>query len=215
MADVLMARVFSHGALCELAQYSRVPVINGLSDWEHPCQILSDLFTIIELKKRLTGLHLCYIGDGENNVTHSLALACGMWGMHFTAACPRGYFLHPSVIRLAQAFAKKSGGTIIQRIDAKKAIVGADIVYTDTWVSMGDELEKEKRLHAFHPYQVTADLMELAKQDAIFMHDLPAYRGNEVTGDVIEGPQSVVFHQAENRLHVQKALLCYVLGQDL
>jgi len=211
MGDGLMARVFAHRTICELAANSRVPVINGLSDWEHPCQILADLFTIWEIKKKLTGLKIAFIGDGENNVCHSLCLAAGIWGMHFVTASPTGYWMKEEVVAHAQSLCKKSGGTITQLADAFTAANKADIVYTDTWVSMGDEAEKEKRLKIFAPYQVTAQIMKLAKPDALFMHDLPAYRGNEVVSEVIDGLQSIVFQQAENRLHIQKALLVHLL----
>lgn len=212
MGDVIMARVFKHGTVTDLAKTSTVPVINGLSDLEHPCQILVDLFTIFELKGKLKGLKLAYIGDAENNIAHSLALASGLLGINFVAASPKGYWMKKTVVDRAKKMAKKSGSNLIEVSLPKTAVKEADIVYTDTWVSMGDEAEKEKRLKIFQGYQVNEKLMKLAKKDAIFMHDLPAYRGNEVTANVIDGEQSVVFQQAENRLHVQKSLICFLIA---
>ena len=208
MADGIMARVFQHATIEELAKHARTtPVINGLSDLEHPCQILADMLTIKEKKGDFHGLSLAFVGDGENNVTHSLALASGILGIDFRVASPEGFEMLPSLCGLAQEFARKSGGNILQTHDLKEAVAGADVVYTDTWVSMGDETEKEKRLAVFPPYQVTEELMKHAKPNAIFMHDMPAYRGKEVAASVIDGPQSVIFDQAENRLHAQKAVL--------
>ena len=207
MTNIIMARVFKHTTVEELAAYSAVPVINGLSDMEHPCQTLSDLLTILEVKKELSNLKIVFIGDGENNVAHSLCLGAAMLGMQFTCASPQGFWLNQEIVKKAKKYSPK----IALTSDVEKAVKQADVVYTDTWVSMGDEKEKEKRLSIFKPYQVTRSLMKLAKPDAIFMHDLPAYRGNEVASEVIDGPQSVVFQQAENRLHAQKALLAYLL----
>lgn len=212
MGDLIMARTFKHTTVVELARHSRVPVINGLSDLEHPCQILADLLTITEYKEKLAGLKLAFVGDGDNNVTHSLALASGILGIHFSVASPKGYEMLPKVAQTAIKLAKASGGSIFQTTDPIQAVADADVVYTDTWISMGDEAEKTKRLNTFAPYQVTKKLMSLSKPDAVFMHDLPAYRGNEVTTEVIDGPQSIVFDQAENRLHAQKALMVYLLG---
>ncbi len=212
MADIIMARVFKHKTAEKLAEYSSIPVINALSDLEHPCQILADLLTILEVKKRLDGLKIAFIGDGENNVTHSLALACGILGMHFTVASPKGFEMSNVISKKAKRLAVQTKVSIIETNDPQKAVKDADVIYTDTWISMGDEKEKEKRVKVFSPYQVTDKLMDLAKKDAIFMHDLPAYRGNEVAKEVIDGPQSVVFQQAENRLHAQKALLIYLLN---
>lgn len=211
MGDLIMARVFDHRTVVELAKYSKVPVINGLSDLEHPCQILADIMTMQEMKGKLEGLHIAYVGDGENNVTHSLALASGLLGMHFTAASPKGYTMKPTVVAKAKVLAVVSGGSIAQSVDPQEAVQNADVVYTDTWVSMGDETEKLKRLKVFPPYQVNNTLMKLAKSDAIFMHDMPAYLGNEVTKEVFDGSQSVVYEQAENRLHAQKGLMVYLL----
>lgn len=207
MANLIVARVFSHKDLIELSQNSKVPVINALSDLEHPCQALADILTIWEVKGKLEGLTIAYVGDGENNVPHSLVLGCALLRLNFRCASPKGYFLNKQIVQKA----KKIGGNIVETEDPKEAVKNADVVYTDTWVSMGDK-NKKKRLKVFKPYQINESLMQLAKQDAIFMHDMPAYRGNEVTVGVIDGPQSVIFEQAENRLHVQKALILYILG---
>lgn len=211
MGDILMARVFEHQTLVELAAHSTVPVINGLSNLEHPCQILADLATMQEHKGKLKGLHLAFVGDGENNVTHSLLLAAGLMGIHVAVASPAGYTPNPAIVAKAKNLAEVSLGSITLTKDPKEAVGGADVVYTDTWVSMGDEKEKTKWLKNFASYQVNASLMKLAKEDALFMHDMPAYLGQEVTKEVFESPQSVVFAQAENRLHAQKALLVWLL----
>jgi ornithine carbamoyltransferase len=212
MADLIMARTFKHETVKELAKYSTVPVINGLSDLEHPCQTMADLLTILEVKGRFKGVNLTYLGDCENNVTHSLALASGLLGMNFTAASPRGYEMDGGISAMARALAEKSGSVIKGTSDPVAAVKNADVVYTDTWVSMGDEVEKKKRLKVFPAYRVTEKLMSFANKEAIFMHDLPAYRGNEVSSEVIDGKQSVVIQQAENRLHAQKAIMLYLLS---
>lgn len=205
MVDIIMARVFEHEKLGELAQGTKIPVINGLSDFEHPCQALADIFTVYEKKKKLKGLKLAFVGDCENNVAHSLALLCDLLDIDFAAAAPKGYWMKKEVVsRLRRK--------ILQTTDPKQAVRGADIVVTDTWVSMGDEAEKKERLKVFPPYQVNQKLMSFAKKEAIFMHCLPAYRNYEVTDEVIDGPQSAVFDEAENRLHTQKALVLYLLG---
>lgn len=211
IAALIMARVFDHRVLLEMVKYAKVPVINALSDLEHPCQTLADLMTILEKKKSLKGLKVAFVGDGENNVTHSLALASGLLGMELRVASPKGFEMRPEFSRKAKELSSKSGGKIIETSNPREAVKGVDVVYTDTWVSMGDEAEKEKRLKIFRDYTVDAALMRLSKKDAIFMHDLPAYRGNEVSAEVIDGPQSVVFDQAENRLHAQKALMLFLL----
>lgn len=213
MADIIMARTFKHETVKDLAKWSLVPVINGLSDLEHPCQIMADLLTILEVKGKLKGIKLAYLGDCENNVTHSLALASALSGIHFVAASPKGYSMNRKIVTTALRLAKESGATIKETSEPETAVKNADIVYTDTWVSMGDEAEKLKRLKVFPPFQVTLKLMSLAKKDAKFMHDLPAYRDNEVAAPVIDGGQSVVFQQAENRLHAQKAVMLYLLGE--
>jgi len=212
MSDIIMARVFSHSTVDGLAKNSSVPVINGLSDLEHPCQILADLLTIYECKKKFHGLKIAYFGDSENNIPHSLALASGILGMNFISASPKGYWMKKEILETAKKSAKKNGCQIIETDDPKKAADNADVIYTDTWISMGDEEEKQKRLKIFPPYQVTSKLMNLAKKDAIFMHDMPVYRDHEVSSEVINGKQSIIFHQAENRLHAQKALLIYLLN---
>jgi len=212
MADIIIARVFRHESVEELSKYSRVPVINVLSDLEHPCQILADLLTIIEIKKSFSGIKLAFVGDGENNVTHSLALACAMLGIRFSVASPRGFKMNKLIVKKAKKIAVNTGASLIETNNPIDVVQNADVVYTDTWVSMGDESEKEKRLKIFRDYQVTISLMKKTKPNAIFMHDMPAYRGLEVSAEVIDGPQSVIFQQAENRLHAQKALLVYLLN---
>ncbi len=211
MADIIMARTFSHRTVEEIARFAPVPVINGLSDSEHPCQTLADFMTIWENKKKLNHMKLSFIGDGENNVPHSLCLAAALFGAHFICAAPKGYAMRTEIIAKARTIAQKTGAIIEETDNPNEAVKDADVVYTDTWVSMGDEAEKEKRLAIFSPFQVTKHLMKLAKKDAIFMHDMPAYRGNEVTSEVIDGPQSVIFQQAENRLHAQKGLILFLL----
>jgi ornithine carbamoyltransferase len=211
--DVIMARVFAHATVESLAKSSTVPVINGLSDLEHPCQILADLLTMLEHKRRLKGLAVAFVGDGENNVTHSLAIAAGMLGMDFRVANPKGFAMNRAIVTEANRFAKRSNGKIREFSNPQDAVTGADVVYTDTWVSMGDEAEKEKRLRTFRGFQVTPTLMKFSKRDAVFMHDMPAYRGNEVAASVIDGPQSIIFDQAENRLHAQKGIMVYLLRE--
>jgi ornithine carbamoyltransferase len=209
--DCIAARTFSQQTLETLARYSRVPVINSLSDLEHPCQALADLLTIYEKKEGLEGLTLAYIGDG-NNVANSLALATTMCGINFRIASPPDYGLKNNIINLARDYAAASGSVIFSTEDPRQAVVGADIVYTDVWTSMGQEDEAEKRRKALAGYQVDAALLSLAKEDAIFMHDLPAHRGEEVTDEVMDGVQSVVFEQSENKMHLLKALLIDILG---
>ncbi len=209
--DGIMARVFAHSDLEELARYSRVPVINGLSDYSHPCQALSDLFTILEKKGRLTGLKLAWVGDG-NNVLHSLLFGCSKVGMDIVAATPEGYEPDGQVVEMAFAFARESSSTVELTNDPVAAVKGADVIYTDTWVSMGQEAEQKKRLEVFPPYQVNAALVSRARPDVIVMHCLPAHRGQEITDGVADGPHSVIFDQAENRMHVQKAILAILLG---
>lgn len=185
MADLIIARVYSHKALEEFAESSTVPVINALSDLEHPCQALADLLTIFETKGKLEGLTVSFIGDADNNVARSLKLGCELLGMNFQAGSP-------------------------DALSAEEAAEGADVIVTDTWISMGQEDEAYQRLKKFSPYQVNQKLMKLAKKDAIFLHCLPSHRGYEVTSEVIDGPQSKVFQEAENRLHVQKSLLIHL-----
>jgi len=210
-ADAIGARVYSHNDIERLANAASVPVINMLSDLYHPCQVLGDLLTIKEQKRRLNGLNLAWIGDGDN-VCNSLIIGCALAGINVTMACPKGYEPYQKAIEFAKNVSAKNGSTIQITSDPKQAVKNADIVYTDSFVSMGKESEKDVRSSIFLPnYQVNAGLMSLAKRDAIFMHCLPAKRGEEVTDDVIDSKQSVVWQQAENRLHAQKALLCMLL----
>lgn len=207
----VMARVNRHEDLVRLAKASRVPVINGLSDLYHPVQVLADLLTLKEHKRRLKGLKVAWVGDGDN-VCNSWAYGAALMGIDFVAATPVGYEPAKDVIKRASVMAGQSGGTVRVVDDPSEAVAGADCVMTDTFVSMGFEEEKRKRTEAFLPkYQVTKALMAKAKRDAIFQHCLPAHRGEEVAADVIDGPQSVVFDEAENRLHTTKALLCYLM----
>ncbi|MEM4441097.1 MAG: ornithine carbamoyltransferase [Desulfurococcaceae archaeon] len=210
--DGIMARVYEHWKVEKLAQYSRVPVINGLSDLHHPCQGLSDVFTIMEKKSRdISRLKIVFVGDGGDNVLHSLMLAVGILGGRVVIASPKGYDPHPSVIKLFEEYAAPNNGSFEIERDPYKAVENADVVYTDVWVSMGQEKEREKRLRDLEPYRVTVDLMKRAKPDAIFMHCLPAKRGEEVVNEVIDGKWSVVWDQAENRKHAQKALLALII----
>jgi ornithine carbamoyltransferase len=206
----IMARVFSHQTILDLIKYSRVPVINGLSDFSHPCQALADLFTIYEKKGRLSGLRLAYVGDG-NNVAHSLLYGCSKMGMNITVASPKGYQPHPEVVAYAKDEAKRNGSEVKLTEDPFEAVKGADILYTDVWASMGKEKEREERIKVFQPYQVNPRLIKHAREDCLFMHCLPAHRGEEVTDEVADSPNSVIFDQAENRLHTQKALLALIL----
>jgi ornithine carbamoyltransferase len=209
--DCIAARTFSHRTVEELAQYSRVPVINSLSDLEHPCQAMADLLTIYEKKNGFEGLTLAYIGDG-NNVANSLILAATLCGINFRMASPAGYGIKESILSLAREYANESRSTIFFSEKPREAVKGADIVYTDVWTSMGQESETEKRRKAFAGYVVNSEVLSLAKKDAVFMHDLPAHRGEEVTDDVMDGPQSVVFEQSENKMHMLKALLIDLLS---
>jgi ornithine carbamoyltransferase len=206
----IMARVFAHQTILDLVKYSRVPVINGLSDFSHPCQGLADLFTIYEKKGRLSGLRLAYVGDG-NNVAHSLLYGCSKVGMNITLACPKEYEPNPEVISKAKEGGKRSGCKVEVTDDPKKAVREADIIYTDVWTSMGKEKEHEKRVKIFKPYQVNAKLVRGAKEDYLFMHCLPAHRGEEVTDEVADSKNSIIFDQAENRLHTQKALMALIM----
>jgi ornithine carbamoyltransferase len=210
VTDGIMARVFDHKVLVQLRDSCSIPIINGLSDLEHPCQALADLFTIQQKKGTLSGLKLAWVGDG-NNVLHSLLLAGALTGMSVTAACPAGYEPLPAVLEQARALSVDDAKLEVVT-DPAEAARDADVIYTDVWTSMGQEKEQIARLQAFRSYQVNAELMAHAKPDAVFMHCLPAHRGDEVTEDVIDGPQSVVFDQAENRLHAQKAVLALLLG---
>ena len=208
--DGIMARVFDHQTILDLIKFSRVPVINGLSDFSHPCQGLADLFTIYEKRGRLSGLKLAYIGDG-NNVAHSLLYGCSKVGINFTLGCPKGYEPNPEVVSQAEKEAKRTGTEVKVINDSKEAVKGADIVYTDVWTSMGKEKEHEERLNIFSSFQVNAQLVKEAKEDYLFMHCLPAHRGEEVTDEVANSKNSVIFDQAENRLHTQKAIMALIM----
>lgn len=206
----IMARVFAHQTILDLIKYSKVPVINGLSDFTHPCQGLADLFTIYEKKGRLEGLKLAYVGDG-NNVAHSLLFGCSKVGMDIILACPKGYEPHPEVVSLTKKEAKRNGSEVAVIRDPKEAVKGADIIYTDVWASMGKEKEHAERVKILKPYQANSKLVKGAKEDYIFMHCLPAHRGEEVTDEVADSKNSVIFDQAENRLHTQKALMALIM----
>lgn len=210
--DAIVARVFLHADITELAEFAAVPVINALSDLEHPCQILADLLTLYERFGYLRGLRLAYIGDG-NNIAHSLALAAPGLGVDLRFASPDGYEPDPTVIERGARLAGEGGGAIELYRDPRQAVAGADAVYTDTWYSMGQESEADMRAPTFQPYQINADLMSHAGAGAIVMHCLPAHRNHEITDEVIDGPASVVYDQAENRLHAQKALLLRLAGK--
>jgi ornithine carbamoyltransferase len=209
--DIIAVRTFSQQTLEELGNYADIPVINALSDEEHPCQALADLLTIFEHKGTLKGLTLAFIGDG-NNVAASLVLSCGLAGMNFKIASPAGYELNSTIVERAKIMAETSGAEIMCDHDPYRAVQGADIVYTDTWTSMGQEAENITRLKDFAMYQVDSALMALADREAIFMHCLPAHREQEVSEEVIESRASVIFDQAENRMHAQKAVLIQLLG---
>jgi ornithine carbamoyltransferase len=210
--DGIMARVYAHQDILDLAKHGSVPVINALSDLLHPCQALADYFTLKERQGSLDRLKVAYLGDG-NNVCHELMIAAVKLGMTFAAACPKGYEPNQLIVKSATRDAQKARVPIpVVTMDPLAAVGAADVVYTDVWASMGQEAEAESRKEIFAPYQVTTDLMAAAHPDAVFMHCLPAHRGEEVTAEVIDGPQSVVFDEAENRLHTQKALLILLLG---
>lgn len=206
----IMARTFAHRTVQDLAEYATVPVINGLSDREHPCQILGDLLTIQDHARRLNGVRVAWVGDG-NNVCHSLLLAGGKVGMHLAVATPSGYEPANEIVSRARSLAGKSGGSISVGHDPKEAVRGADIIYTDVWVSMGQEAKRAERLKAFAGFQVDSALVRAAGPQVKVMHCLPAHRGEEITDEVLDGPQSIVLDQAENRLHAQKGLLAMIL----
>jgi ornithine carbamoyltransferase len=210
--DGIMARVFAHAHVAELAEYSRVPVINGLSDHEHPCQAMADVLTIIEHCGKLKGKRVVFLGDG-NNVARSLMFACALGGAHFVCASPQGYALDDASVAQARAFAKKSGGSVELVVDPQAAARDADVLYADVWASMGQEAEAAVRSKTFPPYQVNAVLVALAKPQAIVLHCLPAHRGLEITDEVMDGKHSVVFDQAENRMHAQKAIVAILLAR--
>lgn len=203
----ITARVFSHNTVVQLAAHASVPVINSLSDWEHPLQILADLLTMRQRFSRLEGLKLAWIGDG-NNVCNSLILASAILGMEITAASPSGYRPKPEILEQA----RELGGWPVIVVEPAEAAKGADVLVTDTWVSMGDEGEEAERLRVFGRYQVNAELMRLASPEAIALHCLPAHRGQEITDEVMDGPQSAVFDEAENRMHTSKAVMSWLMG---
>ncbi len=207
--NAVVIRTFSQEKLERFAQYASVPVINALTDSYHPCQVLADLMTIKERFQDLEGVKLAYIGDG-NNVANSLVEAAIVVGFSLFIACPEGYEPSPEVLDEAH----ETGANVVILREPKEAVAGADVIYTDVWISMGQEQEKEERLKRFRPFQINKDLLKCARADTIVMHCLPAHRGQEITDDVIDGPQSVVFDQAENRLHAQKALLEWLLSTE-
>ena len=212
--SAIVWRTYAQAGLEQMADNSRVPVVNALSDDFHPCQLLADLLTIREHKGRTQGLTMSFFGDGESNMGHSYALAGARAGLHVRIASPEGYQPRADVIADARAIAEQTGGSVTVTADVNEAAAGADVMITDTWVSMGKEEEKARRLADLGSYKVTAELMKQAASDAIFMHCLPADRGYEVDADVIDGEQSVIWDEAENRLHAQKALLVWLLRQQ-
>ena len=210
--DGIMIRTFDQKDVDDLAKYADIPVINGLTDLLHPCQVLADLQTIREYKKNLRGLKMCYIGDG-NNMTNTLIQGAAKVGMDIACASPEGYFCDMDIVKEAKVDADANGSKIILTTSPEEAIEGADIVYTDTWVSRGQEEEKAKRIRDFAGFEITDMLMEKAKSDAIFMHCLPVYRGYEASESVVDGPKSVIFDEAENRLHAQKAVMVKLMAK--
>jgi len=209
--DALVARVYAHQTVEDLSRHSSIPVINGLSDLEHPSQAVCDLFTILEIKGKVEGLSLAYIGDG-NNVCHSLLLVCALAGMHMRVAAPEGYKPDAEILVRAAEIAGGTGARLNVFDRPEEAAAGADILYTDVWVSMGEEEEEKAKLDAFQGYQINAGLLASAAKDAVVMHCLPAHRGLEITNDVIEGPRSIVWQQAENKMHGAAAILDYLLS---
>ncbi|MBA5870688.1 MAG: ornithine carbamoyltransferase [Nitrospira sp. CR2.1] len=210
--DAIVLRTFDHAIAEEWAREASIPIINGLTDLNHPCQALSDLLTIQEKKRRLKGVKIAYVGDG-NNVTNSLIEAAAKTGMTIAVGCPPGYQPNQAIVDRAREEARLTGAVIEIGADPLVAVKGADVVYTDVWISMGQEREQTKRLKILAPYQLNARLLKCAKSDALVMHCLPAHRGEEISAEVLDGPQSVVFDQAENRLHMQKAILVRLLGK--
>jgi ornithine carbamoyltransferase len=213
MVDAVVLRTNAHETIEEFARYSSVPVINGLSDLSHPCQGLADILTIVEKKgPDLRDVTVAYVGDG-NNVLHSLMLAAALRSARIRIATPAGFEPDRRYVDIAERIVRESGASLDLGHDPIESVRDADVVYTDVWTSMGQEQEYERRRRAFQGYQVNSELLRKAKPDAIVMHDLPAHRGEEITDEVMDGPQSVVFDQAENRLHAQKALLCWLMGK--
>ena len=209
--DGIMARVYKHSDILDLARHSSVPVINGLSDYSHPCQAVADYMTLLEKRGRLEGLTLAYVGDG-NNVTHSLLFGGAALGVSVVCVTPKGYEPSAKAVAAARAIGKKTGAKV-ELSNKLEAVRGADVLYTDVWASMGQEAEHAARVKIFAPYQINAELMALTgRKDSLFMHCLPAHRGEEVTDEVADSPNSVIFDEAENRLHAQKAILIRLLG---
>ncbi len=211
--DAIVYRAYKREMMEELAKHATIPVINALDNLEHPCQILADMLTVWEYKGKLKGLKLSFIGDG-NNVANSLMLACSILGMDFTIACPEGYEPNKELYQRALEISKETGSKVEIVRDPLEAAKGADVLYTDVWVSMGDEAEKEIRMKVFQGYQINQKVVEAAKPDVIVMHCLPAHRGLEITDDVIDGPHSVVWDEAENRLHTEKAILLWLIENE-
>ncbi|MTI80784.1 MAG: ornithine carbamoyltransferase [Firmicutes bacterium] len=209
--DGIMIRTFEQSDVEELAEHADIPVINGLTDLTHPCQILADLLTIEEYKGKLAGLKLAYVGDG-NNIAHSLLLGCTKVGMHVAVASPANYQPKDMIVQVAKEAGKESGGQVEILTDPVAAVANADVVVTDVWASMGQEQEAQQRLKVFKDYQVNSQLVSHAKPDYIFLHCLPAHRGEEVTAEIIDGPHSAVWDEAENRLHAQKAVMALLMG---
>jgi ornithine carbamoyltransferase len=212
-ASAIVWRTFEQSSLQEMAEYAGVPVVNALTDAFHPCQVLADLLTVQEHLGDLTGRRLTFLGDAACNMSHSYLLGGATAGMHVTVSGPEEFQPDPDVLNRAQAIAAQTGGSAAYDVDAERAVAGADVVATDTWVSMGKEDEAEVRSRPFRPYSVTADLLGRASSAAVVLHCLPAYRGKEIAAEVIDGPQSVVWDEAENRLHAQKALLTWLLEE--
>lgn len=210
--DGIMVRTYGHESIEEFAKHATVPVINGLTDKHHPTQVMADLLTIMEHKGKLAGLKLCYVGDGNNNMTHSLMEGAVKVGMHISVASPTGYEPNPEITAAVKEEAKLTGSIVEITNNPTEAISEADVVVTDVWTSMGQEAETAIRLEVFKPFQVNSDLCQHAKSDYIFLHCLPAHRGEEVTAEIIDGPHSVVFDEAENRLHAQKAIMKVLMG---
>ncbi|MGH7829851.1 MAG: ornithine carbamoyltransferase [Candidatus Binatia bacterium] len=204
--DLIVVRTFSQKTLEQMADFATVPVINGLTDLLHPCQVLADCFTLLEHKSKLEKLKVAFVGDG-NNMVHSWMEAAEKFSFSFSLACPRGYEPNPDIARAA----KRNRGRVVVTHNVEEAVRGADVIYTDVWTSMGQEEEFETRRRAFRDYQVNEDVLAMAAKDAVVMHCLPAHRGQEITAEVLDGPRSIVFDQAENRLHVQKAIMVWLI----
>jgi ornithine carbamoyltransferase len=206
MLDAIMIRTYAHSEVEELARYSTVPVINGLTDGHHPCQIMADLLTVLEHKKKLKGLTVTWVGDG-NNVLNSWIEACPMMGMNLRMAVPKGYEPDKEILKYGVELARREGTEMLLTNDPVEGVMNSDVIYTDVWVSMGQDAEKEKKLRDFKDFQINEALVSHARKDYLFMHCLPAHRGEEVSAGVIDGPNSIIFDEAENRLHAQKAIL--------